>query len=126
MAGALILSVTYGINVLPKDDPYIAIAEEALRALSLTGNAGAYLGTPGRATLHVWGTEPFVPVDNLPFCKPVSGTVRSATLIHRRLLVKYVPSWFPGAKFKQEAAEWRTPTIALNEAPFAYVKQSMV
>lgn len=44
MAGSLILSITYGINVLPQDDPYIAIAERALTTLNACANAGSYLG----------------------------------------------------------------------------------
>ncbi|KAI0743064.1 cytochrome P450 [Daedaleopsis nitida] len=43
MAGSLILGVAYGIDVQPKDDPYIATAETALHAMSMAGNAGAYL-----------------------------------------------------------------------------------
>lgn len=44
MAGSLILSITYGINVKPKDDPYIAIAERALSTLNACANTGSYLG----------------------------------------------------------------------------------
>lgn len=44
MAGSLILSITYGINVQPKDDPYIAIAERALYTLNACANTGTYLG----------------------------------------------------------------------------------
>ncbi|RPD63476.1 cytochrome P450 [Lentinus tigrinus ALCF2SS1-6] len=43
MAGSLILGVAYGIDVQPKNDPYIATAETALHAMSMAGNAGAYL-----------------------------------------------------------------------------------
>lgn len=44
MAGAIILSITYGINVKPKDDPYIAIAERALTTMNACANAGSYIG----------------------------------------------------------------------------------
>lgn len=43
-AGSLILSTTYGIDVAPKNDPLIAIAEKGMHAMSMTANAGAYLG----------------------------------------------------------------------------------
>ncbi|TFK81327.1 cytochrome P450 [Polyporus arcularius HHB13444] len=43
MAGSLILGVAYGIDVQPNNDPYIATAETALHAMSMAGNAGAYL-----------------------------------------------------------------------------------
>ena len=44
LAGSVILAITYGINVLPKDDPYVDIAERALATLNATGNTGSYLG----------------------------------------------------------------------------------
>ncbi|KAI0820142.1 cytochrome P450 [Trametes gibbosa] len=88
MAGSLILGVAYGIDVQPKNDPYIATAETALHAMSMAGNAGAYL------------------VDYIPF-------------------LKHVPSWFPGATFKRQAAEWRKATNAMVEVPFKAVRSAM-
>ncbi|GBE86826.1 cytochrome P450 [Sparassis crispa] len=43
MSGALIISVVYGLDVPPKDDPYIAIAEKANHALIMAGNAALTL-----------------------------------------------------------------------------------
>lgn len=37
------MSITYGINVLPKNDPYIAVAEEAIAEGSKAVMAGAFL-----------------------------------------------------------------------------------
>ncbi|KAF7789957.1 hypothetical protein EIP86_000905 [Pleurotus ostreatoroseus] len=42
-AGAVIMAITYGIDVLPKDDPYVDIAERALVTLNATCNTGSYL-----------------------------------------------------------------------------------
>ncbi|KAF8143554.1 cytochrome P450 [Mycena galopus ATCC 62051] len=53
MAGTVILSTAYGIDVQPENDPYIEIAERALYALARAGRRGAYL------------------VDSLPFLKYV-------------------------------------------------------
>ena len=50
MAGSLILSVTYGIKVLPKNDPYIELAERALATLNACANTGLYLGKAAPAT----------------------------------------------------------------------------
>ncbi|KAI0772313.1 cytochrome P450 [Trametes elegans] len=61
MAGSLILGVAYGIDVQPKNDPYIATAETALHAMSMAGNAGAYL------------------VDYIPFLKHIPAWVPGAT-----------------------------------------------
>lgn len=43
MAGSLILGVSYGLDVQPENDPYIATAEKALHAMSMAGNAGSFL-----------------------------------------------------------------------------------
>ncbi|KAJ7826064.1 cytochrome P450 [Mycena olivaceomarginata] len=53
MAGRIILSTAYGIDVLPEDDPHIDISEKALHAMACTGNRGSFL------------------VDSLPFLKYV-------------------------------------------------------
>lgn len=45
MAGSLILAITFGIEVKPKDDPYVLMAEKALQSIAAAGNAGSYLGT---------------------------------------------------------------------------------
>ncbi|KAH9834604.1 cytochrome P450 [Rhodofomes roseus] len=43
MAGSLIIGVAYGLDVQPKDDPYVATAERALHAMAMAGNAGSFL-----------------------------------------------------------------------------------
>jgi hypothetical protein len=65
LVGSTTLSMTYGINIRPYDDPLIAIAEEAIGAMSELVVAGTFL------------------VDIIP-------------------ILKYVPSWFPGAKFQKK------------------------
>ncbi|KAJ7486676.1 cytochrome P450 [Mycena latifolia] len=51
MAGMVILSTAYGIDVQPEDDPHVDISEKALHAMACAGNRGSYL------------------VDSLPFLK---------------------------------------------------------
>ncbi|KAJ7147791.1 cytochrome P450 [Mycena crocata] len=43
LAAVLIMSVTYGIDVLPSNDPYIEIAKTAMHALTVAGVPGAFL-----------------------------------------------------------------------------------
>jgi len=81
--------MTYSISVRPYNDPYIAIAEEAIVALAELSKAGAFL------------------VDILP-------------------ILKYVPDWFPGAKFHRKAAMMRTQSDRIRNAPFAETKKLMV
>jgi hypothetical protein len=52
MSAALVMNVTYGINVLPSNDPYIRLAEDAMHAISIAGVPGAFLVvSPGAGTI---------------------------------------------------------------------------
>ncbi|KAJ7723509.1 cytochrome P450 [Mycena maculata] len=42
-AGEIIMSIAYGIDVLPANDPYVALANEAVHTLSNAGVPGKYL-----------------------------------------------------------------------------------
>ena len=44
MTGSQILSIVYGIEVLPRDDPYIAIAERGLHAIEQSVQTAAFIG----------------------------------------------------------------------------------
>jgi len=41
-------------------------------------------------------------------------------------LLKYTPSWVPGAGFKRMAANWRRANEEMCEKPFLYVKDQLV
>ncbi|KAJ7166937.1 cytochrome P450 [Mycena filopes] len=43
MAGMVILSSVYGIDIDPEDDPHVAVSEKALHAMAMTGNRGSFL-----------------------------------------------------------------------------------
>ncbi|KAF5334000.1 hypothetical protein D9758_017535 [Tetrapyrgos nigripes] len=53
MAGNTILSIAYGIEVQPENDPFIDIAEKALHAAALTVNSGSYLVDQLPALKHI-------------------------------------------------------------------------
>ena len=40
--------------------------------------------------------------------------------------MKYIPDWFPGAKFKRDAKEWRKWIMRVLNEPYNVVKQRMV
>ena len=86
---ATIMKIGYGIAVQESDDPYISIAEEALKGVADAGIPGTSL------------------VDLLP-------------------ILKYVPSWFPGAGFHKEAANVRKATNTMAEKPFRHVQEQLV
>jgi hypothetical protein len=41
-------------------------------------------------------------------------------------ILKYVPSWFPGAGFQKKASRWREVNHAMVEKPFRHVKEQLV
>ncbi|KAJ6580704.1 cytochrome P450 [Mycena capillaripes] len=45
MAGSVIMSVAYGINVLPQDDPFVALAKDAIRTIVIATVPGKFLDT---------------------------------------------------------------------------------
>ena len=89
LVGSTSISMTYGINIHPYNDPYIKIAEEA-------AVAGAELLIPGAFL-----------VDIIPF-------------------LKYVPEWFPGAKFHSKAAIMRKNLARIRNTTFAAAENLMV
>lgn len=49
-----------------------------------------------------------------------------ATESYYVFVVSYVPSWFPGAKFKRLAQHWSSLLPALKDRPFDRVKRELV
>ncbi|KAJ7917471.1 cytochrome P450 [Mycena leptocephala] len=88
MAGEFVMSMSYGIDVLPSNDPYIALARDAVHTFSVANTPGRYL------------------VNQFP-------------------LLKHIPAWFPGAKFKRDPAEWRKLARGMIELPFSETKRQM-
>ena len=89
LVGSTSLSMTYSINVLPYNDPYVKVTEEALEAGDELIVAGAFL------------------VDIIP-------------------ILKYVPEWFPGAKFQRKAALMRKHAANIRNFTFAATQKLMV
>ena len=81
--------MTYSINVLPYNDPYVKIAEDAVRAIAELIIPGTFL------------------VDIIP-------------------ILKFVPKWFPGAKFQRKAAVMRKHAVIGRNRPFAATEELMV
>ena len=41
-------------------------------------------------------------------------------------ILRYVPSWFPGAGFQKKGARWRKAVNAMAEKPFRHVQEQLV
>jgi cytochrome P450 len=53
------------------------------------------------------------------------ASVFGAFLVDYIPMLKYVPSWMPGASFKRKACEWRNLSHEMLESQFKIVKQNM-
>ncbi|KIK66148.1 hypothetical protein GYMLUDRAFT_239787 [Collybiopsis luxurians FD-317 M1] len=89
MIGGTILSVAYGIEVQPQNDPDLLAVERMTSVMNEAGVPGAFL------------------VDTFP-------------------ILKYVPSWFPGASFKRKAKAWKGILSETITPPFMRVKEAMI
>lgn len=107
-AAATIMGVTYGYEVVPKDDPFVTKIEHLL-SLVLAAL------TPERAALLL----------AFPFCMSSQLRCCIAALIVD-VLVAHIPSWLPGGEYKQRAAECRALAKEVLTTPVEYVKENMV
>ncbi|EEB92238.1 hypothetical protein MPER_09282, partial [Moniliophthora perniciosa FA553] len=80
------MSIAYGIEVKPDNDPWVSLAEAAIKPLIDALVPGAFL------------------VDSIP-------------------LLRYVPSWMPGAGFKRKAMQWKELNSRLVNYPFVAGKE---
>ena len=70
--------------------------------------------------------NPYILVAQEAFSGVSEATVPGAFLVDFLPILKYTPSWFPGAGFQKKTAHWRTLITAMIEKPFRYVKEQLV
>ena len=54
------------------------------------------------------------------------AAIPGAFLVDLIPILKYVPSWFPGAGFQKKAARWKKAVNAMADKPFRHVKEQLV
>lgn len=107
--------VLYGHKVTSADDRFMKLAAESTEVLSnklVTGGG-------------VWA------VDMFPFCASLfSGAASCCFPVSDspELLraVRHLPSWFPGAGFKQSSVEWKKLIEAFVNEPYEDCKEKIV
>ncbi|CAG8011876.1 unnamed protein product [Penicillium olsonii] len=105
-SGGIVLKIGYDYTIEQHDrDPLVDLADKAMEDFSI-----ALLPA-------TWA------VDFIPMCKCKPG--RSYSMLLTMLIVKYLPTWFPGAKFKTIAAEFNRRQQAFSDIPYEFVKQQM-
>jgi|SRR6267154_2053791 len=100
------MNVIYGIEIAPRGDKYIDIAEEALVGMAKAAAPGAFL------------------VDIFPLRAYISSSLAVTRL--REEAVKYVPAWVPGAGFQKKAAAWKRAVLSMRDLPFHAVQKALV
>ena len=101
------MSITYGIDIKSADDEYLKASIEAAHASTTALVPGKFIADviPMREYLHAWAV-----------------TDKHLT---KRLIVRYIPDWFPGAKFKVVGKTARDKFKVAIDGPFEYVKNAM-
>ena len=108
MIGQVSLSVAYGIDTAPRDDPNIALAEAALQGITAAVTKGRIFNL-------------------VPFRKPISyGPVITVGDLELPGTVIHLPWWFPGAGFKKEAKTLKPKIERCRDGPYETVKKQLV
>lgn len=72
------------------------------------------------------GEDPIVHVVNLATEQFSAAVTPGAFLVDVFPLLRYVPSWVPGAGFQKKAREWRQVLLDMADIPHNLVKERMV
>ena len=70
--------------------------------------------------------DPYISLAEDAFDGIAQASVPGAFWVDMIPILKYVPSWFPGAGFQKKAARWREGIIAMSENPFRHVQEQLV
>ena len=70
--------------------------------------------------------DPFITIVEQAVDAAAELLIAGAFFVDILPILKYVPEWFPGAKFKRKAAMMRTHSEKMRNATFAATKKLMV
>ena len=70
--------------------------------------------------------DPYISMAEVAFSGVAEAGIPGAFWVDTFPILKYVPSWFPGAGFQKKAARWREATNTMAENPFRYVQEQSV
>ena len=72
------------------------------------------------------GADKYVEIVNVAIDQFAAATAPGAFLVDVLPILRYLPSWFPGAGFQRTAAQWREALTKMADVPFDFVKERMV
>ena len=70
--------------------------------------------------------DPYISIAEEAFQGIVEAGIPGAFLVDLLPILKYVPSWFPGASFQKKAAHVRESGNTMAEKPFRHVQEQLV
>ena len=70
--------------------------------------------------------DPYISMAEVAFTGASEAAIPGTFLVDMFPILKYVPSWFPGAGFQKEATRVREATDIMAEKPFRCVQEQMV
>ena len=70
--------------------------------------------------------DPYISLAEDAFDGLSQAGIPGAFLVDIIPILKYVPSWFPGAGFQKKAARWREGIKEMSENPFRHVQEQLV
>ena len=70
--------------------------------------------------------DPYISTAEEAFNGFAEAGIPGAFLVDLLPILKYVPSWFPGASFQKKAAHWREAINTMAEKPFRHVQDQLV
>ena len=70
--------------------------------------------------------DPYIKIADEVLDGLTQAGVPGAFLVDLVPILKYLPSWFPGAGFQKKAARWREANNTMAEKPFRHVKEQLV
>jgi hypothetical protein len=70
--------------------------------------------------------DPYISIAEEAFEGAAEAAIPGAFWVDFLPILKYVPSWFPGAGFQKKAARWRKATDTMAEKPFRHVQEQLV
>lgn len=124
-AGALILNVVYGFNIRDNEDPHLVAPEKAIAAANAVVTEGFFSVCFYISVAICTALTGVLSVDAFPVCTYPIFVSKLISLIDLPA-VRHLPSWFPGARFKRQAAEWRKDVLGLIHDPWRTVQQDLV
>jgi len=70
--------------------------------------------------------DPYISIAEVAFNGFAEAGIPGAFWVDMFPILKYVPSWFPGAGFQKKAARWREAIDTMVEKPFRHVQEQLV